>query len=50
MIKKTENNVRDKKRYIPVFLETFSLDESDIVTASVDPNADKDLTKDDIFG
>ena len=49
MIKKSENDVIDKKRYVPFWLETLSIDGSDIVTASVDPNADKDLTQDDIF-
>ena len=49
MIKKPENDVRDKKRYVPFWLKTLPLDGSDIVTTSTDPNADNDVTKDDIF-
>ncbi len=49
MIKKVENDVRGKKKYVSFLLETYSLDESDIVTTSVAPNADKDITQDDIF-
>lgn len=50
MIKKLENEVKEKKPYVSVWLEMLSLDKRDVVTASVDPDADNDIMKDDIFG
>lgn len=49
MIKKSENDVKNKKQYVPFWMETLFFEGSDIVTASEDPNADNDITKDDIF-
>ena len=50
MIKKLENEVIEKKSYVSVWLEMLSLDGRDIVTTSGDPDADNDITQDDIFG
>lgn len=50
MIKKMESEVMDKKPYVSVWVEMLTLDGGDIVTTSKDPDADNDITKDDIFG
>lgn len=49
MIERSEKEVRGKKRYVSVWLETLSLDSNDVVTSSQDPQAGNDVNKDDIF-
>lgn len=46
MIEKSENEARNKKEYVSVWIETFFLDEKDVITASI---GDHDVNKDDIF-
>jgi hypothetical protein len=50
MMEKAENKVKGKKQYVSIWVETLTLETTDIVTASNDPQADNDITKDDIFG
>jgi hypothetical protein len=46
MIEKSEKEVKDKKQYVSVCVETILLDEKDVITASI---GDHDVNKDDIF-
>ena len=51
MIEKSENEVRGKKRYVSVWLETCPLYRKDVITESLDdPMKDEDVPQDDIFG
>lgn len=46
MIEKSEKEVKEKKQYISVRIETILLDRKDVITTSP---SDNDVNKDDIF-
>ena len=46
MIERSEKEVKEKKRYVSVRVETIFLDKKDVLTASLEDN---DVPKDDIF-